>query len=132
VGDFILRRRDGLWAYQLAVVVDDGEQGITQVVRGEDLFDNTPRQCLLQAALGLPRPGYLHVPLVRDEAGRKLSKHDQAPALGQQPAIRELDLVWQQLGFAPLGADTPAAFLKQAEALWAERYALSGSRKRCA
>ncbi|MDB5893532.1 MAG: tRNA glutamyl-Q(34) synthetase GluQRS, partial [Rhodoferax sp.] len=74
VGDFVLRRADGLWAYQLAVVVDDAAQAITDVVRGQDLADNTPRQVLLQRALGLPTPRYLHTPLVLGDNGEKLSK----------------------------------------------------------
>jgi glutamyl-Q tRNA(Asp) synthetase len=81
VGDFVLKRADGLWAYQLAVVVDDAEQGITHVVRGEDLADNTPRQILLQQALDLPRPAYLHTPLVLGANGEKLSKQNGAKAL---------------------------------------------------
>ena len=103
VGDFVLRRADGLWAYQLAVVVDDGAQGITHVVRGEDLADNTPRQILLQQALDLPTPLYLHTPLVRGSDGEKLSKqhgaaplelHDPVATLGQAAAVLGLpDLV---------------------------------------
>ncbi|MEJ8856642.1 tRNA glutamyl-Q(34) synthetase GluQRS [Variovorax robiniae] len=81
VGDFILRRADGPWAYQLAVVVDDADQGITDIVRGEDLADNTARQIQLQRALGLPTPTYLHTPLVLAADGQKLSKQNGAEAL---------------------------------------------------
>ncbi|HSV58428.1 MAG TPA: tRNA glutamyl-Q(34) synthetase GluQRS, partial [Variovorax sp.] len=81
VGDFVLARADGPWAYQLAVVVDDAQQGISDVVRGEDLADNTARQVLLQRALGLPTPRYLHTPLVLGADGSKLSKQNGAAAI---------------------------------------------------
>jgi glutamyl-Q tRNA(Asp) synthetase len=81
VGDFVLQRADGPWAYQLAVVVDDAAQAISDVVRGEDLADNTARQIHLQRLLGLPTPRYLHTPLVLDARGEKLSKSNGAPAL---------------------------------------------------
>ncbi len=82
VGDFLVGRRDGTPAYQLAVVVDDAEQGITEVVRGDDLLSSTPRQLLLQRALGLPTPIYYHVPLVVDQTGRRLAKrHDDLSLL---------------------------------------------------
>jgi glutamyl-Q tRNA(Asp) synthetase len=81
VGDFVLRRADGLWAYQLAVVVDDADQGITDVVRGEDLADNTARQIHLQHVLGVPTPRYLHTPLVYADDGQKLSKQTGATAV---------------------------------------------------
>ena len=81
VGDFVVKRADGLWAYQLAVVVDDAEQGITDVVRGEDLTDNTPRQLHLQRLLSLPPPRYLHTPLVNGANGEKLSKQNGAAPL---------------------------------------------------
>ena len=90
VGDFVLKRADGLWAYQLAVVVDDAEQGITDVVRGEDLADNTPRQIALQRALGLPTPRYLHTPLVLAVDGQKLSKQNGAAALDLRDPLARL------------------------------------------
>ena len=78
VGDFVLKRADGPWAYQLTVVVDDAEQGITDIVRGDDLIDSTPRQILLQRQLGLSTPRYLHVPVLTNQNGEKLSKQTGA------------------------------------------------------
>ena len=98
VGDFVLRRADGLWAYQLAVVVDDADQGITDVVRGEDLADNTPRQILLQQALALPTPRYLHTPLVRGANGEKLSKQNGAAPLELADPVRTLAAAAARLG----------------------------------
>ncbi len=90
VGDFVLLRADGLFAYQLAVVVDDAFQGVNQVVRGADLLDNTPRQIWLQQLLGLPQPNYAHVPLVLNEFGQKLSKQNLAPALNTSERLQTL------------------------------------------
>ena len=98
VGDFILRRADGCWAYQLAVVVDDAAQGISHVVRGLDLLDNTPRQILLQNALGLPTPQYLHTPLVLAADGQKLSKQNGAQALALEHPLAALNTAAQALG----------------------------------
>ncbi len=98
VGDFVLRRADGCYAYQLAMVVDDGAQDITHVVRGEDLADNTARQILLQQALGLPTPLYLHTPLVRGANGEKLSKQNGAQALDLADPLAALNQAAQVLG----------------------------------
>jgi glutamyl-Q tRNA(Asp) synthetase len=122
VGDFVLRRADGLWAYQLAVVVDDGAQRITHVVRGADLLDNTPRQIFLQHALGLPTPRYLHVPLVVNERGEKLLKQTLAPALDTTDPIGALEQAARHLGLPPIGATRRDAFLRSATRAWVERY----------
>jgi glutamyl-Q tRNA(Asp) synthetase len=123
VGDFVLRRADGLWAYQLAVVVDDGLQGITQIVRGEDLADNTARQILLQRALGLPTPGYLHTPLVLGANGEKLSKQNGAQPLDLRGPLRALNAAANTLGLAQQQgsvADALAAW----QAQWRDSYNL--------
>ena len=115
VGDFVLRRTDGLWAYQLAVVVDDAEQGITDVVRGADLLDSTPRQILLQQRLGVPTPRHVHLPLLLDAEGRKLSKSDAARPVDGNDPMPTLHMLWALLGQAPLPAcDTPQQFLAAA------------------
>jgi len=102
VGDFVLRRADGIHAYQLAVVVDDAEQGITQIVRGADLVRSTPRQIFLQRLLGLPTPGYAHLPLVVDYEGRKLSKSTAAAPVDPADPIPALLRAWAFLGQPPL------------------------------
>jgi len=98
VGDFVLKRADGYWAYQLAVVVDDAAQDITDVVRGADLLASTARQILLQRTLGLPTPRYLHLPLIVDGEGRKLSKSSAAWPVRDDDPRAGLRAAWEALG----------------------------------
>jgi glutamyl-Q tRNA(Asp) synthetase len=107
VGDFVLRRADGVHAYQLAVVVDDAWQGITDVVRGADLTASTPRQTLLQRALGLPSPAYAHLPLALDAHGRKLSKSDAAAPVDPADPLPAALMALRHLGQAA-PPETPA------------------------
>lgn len=121
VGDFIVRRADGLFAYQLAVVVDDAFQCITHVVRGADLLWNTPRQIYLQTLLGLPTPSYAHVPLITNAAGQKLSKQTLAPALPGTGRSAVLAQAIAALGHPPpaeLAAAEPAEQLAWAVTRW--------------
>jgi len=121
VGDFIVKRADGLFAYQLVVVVDDAFQGITHVVRGADLLWNTPRQIYLQTLLGLPTPSYAHVPLITNAAGQKLSKQTLAPALPGTGRSAVLAQALTALGHPPpaeLAGAEPAGQLAWAVAHW--------------
>ena len=121
VGDFVLLRADGLFAYQLAVVVDDAAQGVTDVVRGVDLLDSTPRQILVQRLLGLPTPGYLHLPVATNATGEKLSKQTGAPAVDRSAPARTLVAGLRFLGqAAPADLETAAArtVLEWAAANW--------------
>lgn len=115
-GDFVVRRADGLFAYQLAVVVDDAEQGVTQVVRGVDLLDSTARQIALQRALGYETPQYAHIPLVTNADGSKLGKRDGSlplPALDEQRIRETLAAALRHLGLT-VGEDAPRAMLEEA------------------
>lgn len=133
VGDFVLKRADGQWAYQLAVVVDDAEQGITHVVRGADLLDSTARQIYLQRCLGVPTPSYLHVPVLVDSHGEKLSKQTGARELDLDEPLPTLMAAARHLGLeldrAPSASEDPAspyrsldAFYADAIAAWAKRF----------
>jgi glutamyl-Q tRNA(Asp) synthetase len=119
VGDFIVRRADGLYAYQLCVVVDDADQGITDVVRGADLLASTPRQIFLQRELGYTEPKYLHVPVALNAAGEKLSKQTRAKPLPSDP-LAALFAAWRFLD-QPMPSPSPStvdAFWRYALAAW--------------
>jgi glutamyl-Q tRNA(Asp) synthetase len=112
VGDFVIRRRDGLFAYQLAVVIDDAWQGVTDIVRGADLLDSTPRQLYLQELLGLPQPRYLHVPLIIQPDGNKLGKSYRSPPLESDQAVPLLLRALRALG-QPAGDELGFASVRE-------------------
>jgi len=121
-GDFVLKRADGYWAYQLAVVVDDAEQGVTDVVRGADLLDSTPRQIFLQRLLNVATPRYLHVPVVRNEHGEKLSKQTGALAVRPGDEAGAVAALRQSAGFLGLEVGevhSLAEFWRAAVPAWA-------------
>ena len=122
VGDFVLRRADGIWAYQLAVVVDDDAQRVTDVVRGADLLASTPRQIVLTQLLGVRRPRYLHVPLVTDERGEKLSKQTGAQPVDAAQPLQALRLAAAHLGLGAIQAASLDAFWQEAVRRWGARY----------
>ena len=121
VGDFVIRRRDGLYAYQLAVVLDDAWQGITDIVRGADLLDSTPRQLYLQELLGFSQPRYLHIPLITQPDGNKLGKSYRSPPLTEDQATPLLLRALRALGQNPgteLAYATPREVLNWGIAHW--------------
>jgi glutamyl-Q tRNA(Asp) synthetase len=118
VGDFIVRRGDGVFAYQLAVVVDDHQQGVTDIVRGEDLLLSTPRQLYLQRLLQLPHPSYAHVPLVRNADGSKLSKSSNAWPVEMKNPVKTLNAAMRFLGLPSIEAVSVAEFWPQAVSAW--------------
>jgi glutamyl-Q tRNA(Asp) synthetase len=123
VGDFVLKRADGQWAYQLAVVVDDAAAGVTDVVRGADLLDSTARQIWLQRCLGASEPRYLHVPVVVDAHGEKLSKQTGAPAVQASNALQALHAAALHLGLN-VRADSLEGFYAAAVPAWAARFGI--------
>jgi len=123
VGDFVVRRADGHWAYQLAVVVDDAESGITDVVRGSDLLASTPRQIWLQRQLGYPTPRYAHVPVAVDSRGEKLSKQTRAPALSDERIVDTLFVAWRFLDQQVSAEERPRPNFGNAREFW--RYAIA-------
>jgi glutamyl-Q tRNA(Asp) synthetase len=129
-GDFVLRRADGYWAYQLAVVVDDADQGVTHIVRGADLIDSTARQIYLQRLLNIDTPSYMHVPVVMNADGEKLSKQTGAQALDVARPVETLISAAQFLGLPITEARSIRDFWQQAIGSWADRFVLGGTEKK--
>lgn len=128
VGDFVVKRADGFFAYQLAVVVDDAEQGITHVVRGADLLASTARQIHLQRLLGYPTPAYLHLPVALNAQGQKLSKQTLAPPLENTKASENLCAALAFLGMRPdagLDRASPQTVLEWGVANWRARLGIA-------
>ena len=118
--DFVIRRADGLWSYHLAVVIDDAHQGIARIVRGDDLLASLPRHRMLQVALGLNQPEVIHVPVARNSEGQKLSKQNQAQALGSgEKVTKQLKAAW-----AHLETHMPRAWIEAVEAPMREAFRL--------
>ena len=130
VGDFVLRRADGLWAYPLAVVGDDDEQAVSDVVRGDDLLEATPRQAWLQSLLGLARPRWLHLPVITDARGDKLSKQTGAPAVDAREGVSALEAALAHLGLPATGAATLEAFWMRATRAWGQRWCIGSAHGR--
>jgi len=122
VGDFVLKRADGFWAYQIAVVVDDAEQGVTHIVRGTDLLESTGRQIYLQRMLGYPTPQYMHVPVVLNDVREKLSKQTGALALDLAHPMDELMKAASFLGLEMSAMATVGEFWGVATDAWARRF----------
>jgi glutamyl-Q tRNA(Asp) synthetase len=131
VGDFVLKRADDQWAYQLAVVVDDADAEITHIVRGADLMDSTARQIYLQRCLGVPTPEYLHVPVVTNDQGEKLSKQNGATALDNDKPLETLSAAARHLGLEMSGDEhmTLEGFYAAATTAWVKRMGLRVQRK---
>lgn len=128
-GDFVIRRADGLWAYQLAVTIDDADAGVTHVVRGQDILGSTGRQVQLQRALGLPAPAYLHIPLALAANGQKLSKQNGARSVTANDAdgaafgaCALLDQAARLLGLEPPATRDRKRWLQEATRQWARRF----------